>query len=60
MQCTSITSRHLTVFWLVTTVRAKIADNPFLHEYSAQVSQIVSITELTVLWLITTLWAEMS
>ena len=54
MQCTSITSRDLTGFWLVTTVRAKIADNPFLHEYSAQVSQIVSITELTILWLITT------
>ena len=62
-QCTKITNRflaYLTVLRLITPVRPKLSENSYLHQISAQVSQIVFLAYLTVLRLITTIWPEMS
>ena len=37
-----------------------MSQNSYLHEFFAQVSQIVFLAELTVLMLFTTLWVKMS
>ena len=37
-----------------------MSENSYLHEFSAQVSQIVFLADLTVLRVITTVWAKMS
>ena len=37
-----------------------MSENSFLHDFSAQVSQIVFLAYLTVLRLITTVWSKMS
>ena len=38
----------LTVWWLITTVSAKMSENSYLLKFSAQVSQIVFLADLTV------------
>ena len=49
-----------TILRLIWTVRAKMAKNSYLREFSAQVSHIVFLADLTVLRLITTVWAKIS
>ena len=50
----------LTALRLITTVWTKMSQNSYLHEFCAQVWQIVFLADLTVLRLCTTVWASMS
>ena len=59
--CASVTNRVLSwfdFFSVITTVWAKMSENSYLHEFCAQVSQIVFLADLTVLRTISTVWEK--
>ena len=62
--CTSITNRVLSWFDRFMAyyycMSKKVKKNSYLHEFCAQLSQIVLLADLTVLLLIRTVWGKMS